>query len=239
MELARQIDEMWETGALDAAVVERAIGLLDEGAIRVAEPEAHGWRVNEWVKKAILLYFRDPQGRADGCRRAPLPRQDPGQVRLRRPWRQGRAARGGAIRLVSLRRLRPHAGLREHRRLGRAADDGRHVGHRRLVCADRRRRPPRRRGRDRRGARAASGSAGDRRRRSVHRLSGRDRRGGADRSRSRDRPERRSVGVGPDHRCHRPCAGRIPGRGATAQGRAARCAAEGVSRPARTVSSAR
>ena len=58
MELARQIDEMWETGALDAAVVERAIGLLDEGAIRVAEPEAHGWRVNEWVKKAILLYFR-------------------------------------------------------------------------------------------------------------------------------------------------------------------------------------
>ncbi len=26
MELARQIDEMWETGALDAAVVERAIG---------------------------------------------------------------------------------------------------------------------------------------------------------------------------------------------------------------------
>ena len=31
---------------------------LDQGALRVAEPTADGWRVNAWVKQAILLYFR-------------------------------------------------------------------------------------------------------------------------------------------------------------------------------------
>ena len=38
--------------------VEAAIGLLGNGALRVAEPMAGGWRVNEWLKKAVLLYFR-------------------------------------------------------------------------------------------------------------------------------------------------------------------------------------
>lgn len=37
--------------------VEEAIARLDRGEIRVAEPTANGWRVNEWVKKAVLLYF--------------------------------------------------------------------------------------------------------------------------------------------------------------------------------------
>jgi 2,3,4,5-tetrahydropyridine-2-carboxylate N-succinyltransferase len=40
------------------AIVEEAIRLLDEGRVRVAEPDGDGWRVNEWTKKAILLYFR-------------------------------------------------------------------------------------------------------------------------------------------------------------------------------------
>ena len=36
----------------------QAIGLLDSGRARVAEPAADGgWRVNEWLKKAVLLYF--------------------------------------------------------------------------------------------------------------------------------------------------------------------------------------
>ena len=30
---------------------------LDKGRLRVAEPEGNGWHVNEWVKKAVLLYF--------------------------------------------------------------------------------------------------------------------------------------------------------------------------------------
>ena len=97
-------------------------------------------RVGEEGDPALLPH---PQGRADGHRRPPLPRQDPRQVRLRRPRRSRRAARGRALRLVPLRRLRADARLRQHRRLGRAADDGRHVGHRRLVRADRRRRAPR------------------------------------------------------------------------------------------------
>src|SRR5437660_822311 len=38
--------------------VDEVIGLLDSGAVRVAEPTASGWKVNEWLKKAVLLYFR-------------------------------------------------------------------------------------------------------------------------------------------------------------------------------------
>ena len=38
--------------------VAAAIDLLDTGQARVAEPAAAGWRVNEWLKKAVLLYFR-------------------------------------------------------------------------------------------------------------------------------------------------------------------------------------
>lgn len=30
---------------------------LDKGRIRVAEPDGDGWKVNEWVKKAVILYF--------------------------------------------------------------------------------------------------------------------------------------------------------------------------------------
>jgi len=39
--------------------VEEAMAVLESGAVRVAEPDgAGGWRVNEWLKKAVLLYFR-------------------------------------------------------------------------------------------------------------------------------------------------------------------------------------
>jgi len=38
--------------------VDQTINLLDAGAIRVAELTAQGWQVNQWIKKAILLYFR-------------------------------------------------------------------------------------------------------------------------------------------------------------------------------------
>jgi 2,3,4,5-tetrahydropyridine-2-carboxylate N-succinyltransferase len=30
---------------------------LDKGRLRVAEPSTSGWKVNEWVKKAVILYF--------------------------------------------------------------------------------------------------------------------------------------------------------------------------------------
>ncbi len=38
--------------------VEQAIALLESGHARVAEPGSDGWKVNEWLKKAVLLYFR-------------------------------------------------------------------------------------------------------------------------------------------------------------------------------------
>jgi 2,3,4,5-tetrahydropyridine-2-carboxylate N-succinyltransferase len=39
-------------------VLEKCIGLLDAGSVRVAEQKDGIWVVNEWLKKAVLLYFR-------------------------------------------------------------------------------------------------------------------------------------------------------------------------------------
>ena len=41
-----------------AAAIDATVGLLDSGAQRVAERTAGRWQVNEWLKKAVLLYFR-------------------------------------------------------------------------------------------------------------------------------------------------------------------------------------
>ena len=39
--------------------VEAALELLDSGKVRVAEPDGDGgWRVNQWLKQAVLLSFR-------------------------------------------------------------------------------------------------------------------------------------------------------------------------------------
>ncbi len=39
--------------------VEAALGLLESGQRRVAEPDGQGgWKVQQWLKKAVLLYFR-------------------------------------------------------------------------------------------------------------------------------------------------------------------------------------
>ncbi|MEW6166269.1 MAG: 2,3,4,5-tetrahydropyridine-2,6-dicarboxylate N-succinyltransferase [Pseudomonadota bacterium] len=60
-----RIESAWDARATldksDAAVravVGETIELLDSGRARVAEPTASGWQVNEWLKKAVLLYFR-------------------------------------------------------------------------------------------------------------------------------------------------------------------------------------
>ena len=39
-------------------LVRETIGLLDNGKIRVAEKKGDSWKVNQWIKKAILLSFR-------------------------------------------------------------------------------------------------------------------------------------------------------------------------------------
>jgi len=63
--LQQQIEAAWETrenfdrnNSETRNAIESAIALLDSGAARVAEPTASGWQVNEWLKKAVLLYFR-------------------------------------------------------------------------------------------------------------------------------------------------------------------------------------
>ena len=45
-------------GAELEAAIEASISGLEQGVLRVAEPGNEGWQVNEWLKKAVLLYFR-------------------------------------------------------------------------------------------------------------------------------------------------------------------------------------
>lgn len=57
-----QIEQAWDNRELtkDPSIVnaiENVIQALNDGHIRVAEPVGEKWQVNEWVKKAILLYF--------------------------------------------------------------------------------------------------------------------------------------------------------------------------------------
>jgi 2,3,4,5-tetrahydropyridine-2-carboxylate N-succinyltransferase len=65
-DLAATIDAAWEVrdtldhqteGSIRSAV-ETAIRGLDDGTYRVAEKDGADWRVNQWLKKAVLLSFR-------------------------------------------------------------------------------------------------------------------------------------------------------------------------------------
>jgi len=58
MNIPARIDDLWDSGELDAEAIETAVRLLDTGEARVAERRDGDWVVNEWAKKAILLYFR-------------------------------------------------------------------------------------------------------------------------------------------------------------------------------------
>jgi 2,3,4,5-tetrahydropyridine-2,6-dicarboxylate N-succinyltransferase len=58
-DLAERIERSWaEPERLDADAVEEAVAMLDRGELRIAERDGSGWTVNEWAKKAVLLYFR-------------------------------------------------------------------------------------------------------------------------------------------------------------------------------------
>ena len=64
-QLEAAIESAWEArdGVTPAssdvrAVVEQALELLDSGKARVAEKIDGEWRVNQWLKKAVLLSFR-------------------------------------------------------------------------------------------------------------------------------------------------------------------------------------
>lgn len=63
MELKTIIEQAWENRELlkeesTQQAIRAVIADLDEGKIRVAEPTEDGnWKVNDWVKKAVILYF--------------------------------------------------------------------------------------------------------------------------------------------------------------------------------------
>ena len=66
------IDTSWERrgdlSETDTAnlrpALERILDALEDGSARVAEPDGTGgWRVNQWLKKAVLLYFRTSANR--------------------------------------------------------------------------------------------------------------------------------------------------------------------------------
>jgi 2,3,4,5-tetrahydropyridine-2-carboxylate N-succinyltransferase len=60
--LKNKIESAWnDRSLLQENAFRSAIGevieMLDKGLLRVAEPGPNGWEVNEWVKKAVILYF--------------------------------------------------------------------------------------------------------------------------------------------------------------------------------------
>lgn len=91
--LEAAIDAAWElrseigpesTGPVRDAVNE-VLELLDSGKLRVAEPVDGDWRVNQWLKKAVLLSFRlSPTLPVEGDR-GPVP----GTIRSRRSLSAG------------------------------------------------------------------------------------------------------------------------------------------------------
>ena len=61
-EIRKIIESAWENRDLlkeekTISTIRKVVDLLDKGELRVAEPIEDGWQVNEWVKKAVVLYF--------------------------------------------------------------------------------------------------------------------------------------------------------------------------------------
>ena len=62
MSLQQTIENIWDNRDLlqieeSKSAIKGVIALLDKGELRVAEPTENGWQVNEWVKKAVVMYF--------------------------------------------------------------------------------------------------------------------------------------------------------------------------------------
>ncbi|MDN3665383.1 2,3,4,5-tetrahydropyridine-2,6-dicarboxylate N-succinyltransferase [Algibacter miyuki] len=97
-QLQQIIEKAWENRDLlseetTTTAIRNVVDLLDKGELRVAEPTENGWQVNEWVKKAVVLYF--PIQKMETIECGPLEFHD------KIPLKTGYAAKG--IRVV------PHA----------------------------------------------------------------------------------------------------------------------------------
>ncbi|MEI6311680.1 MAG: 2,3,4,5-tetrahydropyridine-2,6-dicarboxylate N-succinyltransferase [Bacteroidota bacterium] len=61
-ELQQIIEQTWENRELlkdptSILAIQQVVELLDKGSLRTAEPIGDSWQINEWVKKAVILYF--------------------------------------------------------------------------------------------------------------------------------------------------------------------------------------
>jgi len=61
-ELRKIIENAWNDNTLlkqreVVLSINKVIDLLDKGKLRVAEPRGENWQVNEWIKKAVVMYF--------------------------------------------------------------------------------------------------------------------------------------------------------------------------------------
>jgi 2,3,4,5-tetrahydropyridine-2-carboxylate N-succinyltransferase len=62
MKLKETIEAAWDDRAMlaDKSVqnaIHEVVDQLDQGILRVAQKEPDGWKVNDWIKKAVILYF--------------------------------------------------------------------------------------------------------------------------------------------------------------------------------------
>lgn len=61
-DLKQTIENIWKNRELlnnpeSGEIIREVIQLLDLGQLRVAEPAETGWQVNDWVKKAVVMFF--------------------------------------------------------------------------------------------------------------------------------------------------------------------------------------
>lgn len=56
------VEDAWESRRLlknpnTREAIREVVDAIDKGALRCASPDTNGWTINEWVKKAVVLYF--------------------------------------------------------------------------------------------------------------------------------------------------------------------------------------
>lgn len=61
-DIIKNIEAAWDDRSMlkDTATqenIKKVVAMLDRGELRVAEPTENDWQVNQWVKKAVVLYF--------------------------------------------------------------------------------------------------------------------------------------------------------------------------------------
>ena len=100
--LKETIENIWDNRELlqnedSQKSIREVIRQLDLGELRVAEPTENGWKVNEWVKKAVVMYF--PIQKMETIEVGPFEFHD------KMPLKKGYAEKG--VRVV------PHAVARE------------------------------------------------------------------------------------------------------------------------------